>query len=660
MTASSNPPSLPNSPGKKAAENIIEEVGTSRMRDFRGPLRILVFVLAVGLSCFHLYTAAFGTIFLVFQRCVHIGLVSVLVFLLFPFTKKGFQKGVSFFDLLWIGLSLVAFIYPILAFEGQIHRQGMPNTWDLIFGGITILVVLEASRRVIGPSISIVAVVFLLYAAYGQYVPGLLAHRPFPLSRIIEVQYLTTEGIFGIPLGVSSTFVFLFILFVAFIIKCGMGKFFTDLSMSIAGASPGGPAKVAVIASGFEGMISGSSVANVVTSGSITIPLMKSIGYPKHFAGAVEAVASTGGQFMPPVMGAGAFVMAEFLGVPYARIALLAFIPACLYYLACYMQIHYRANKLRMVGVPRDQLPKAWSVLKAKGYLLIPIGVLVYFLMNYYSPMKVAFLAIVASVAVGVIQRGEDRFTLRSFFEALEEGARTALGVAVACACAGIVVGVITMTGLGLKFSAVIIDLSQGILFITLALTALVCLIMGMGVPVTASYIIVATIAAPALTKLGVLPLAAHLFVYYFAVLADITPPVCIAAYAAAGLAGANPMKTGFTATKLGIAAFIVPFIFCYEPSLMGLGSIWEVLSSMGTATIGVIALAGAAEWYFLRANRFHESILLLVAAGCLIKPGWITDLIGFGALGIVFLLQRSRNQKEKNLALEAPLAGKS
>jgi TRAP transporter 4TM/12TM fusion protein len=549
-----------------------------------------------------------------------------------------------------MGLSLVSFIYPILAFEGQIHRQGMPNTWDLIFGGITILVVLEASRRVIGPSISIVAIVFLLYAAYGQYVPGLLGHRPFPLSRIIEFQYLTTEGIFGIPLGVSSTFVFLFILFGAFIIKCGMGKFFTDLSMSIAGASPGGPAKVAVIASGFEGMISGSSVANVVTSGSITIPLMKSIGYPKHFAGAVEAVASTGGQFMPPVMGAGAFVMAEFLGVPYARIALLAFIPACLYYLACYMQIHYRANKLRMVGVPREQLPKAWPVLKAKGYLLIPIGVLVYFLLNYYSPMKVAFLAIVASVAVGVIQRGEDRFTLRAFFETLEEGARTALGVAVACACAGIVVGVITMTGLGLKFSAVIIDLSQGFLSITLALTAIVCLIMGMGVPVTASYIIVATIAAPALTKLGVIPLAAHLFVFYFAVLADITPPVCIAAYAAAGLAGANPMKTGFTATKLGIAAFIVPFFFCYDTSLMGLGSVAEVLLSMATATLGVIALAGATEWYYLRPNRFHESILLLIAAICLIKPGWITDIIGLVLFSLVTFLQYSKNKKEKNL----------
>jgi TRAP transporter 4TM/12TM fusion protein len=296
-------------------------------------------------------------------------------------------------------------------------------------------------------------------------------------------------------------------------------------------------------------------------------------------------------------------------------------------------------------------------VLKRKGYLLAPIGVLIYFLLNYYSPMKVAFLAIIASIAVGVIQRGEDRFTLRSFFESLEEGARTALGVAVACACAGIVVGVITMTGLGLKFSAVIIDLSQGILFITLFLTAVVCLIMGMGVPVTASYIIVAVIAAPALTKLGVLPIAAHLFVFYFAVLADITPPVCIAAYAAAGLAAANPMKTGFTATKLGIAAFIVPFFFCYDPALMGLGEPFHVVSSMITAILGVIALAGAAEWYYLRPNKHYESILLLIAAVCLIKPGWITDLIGLALFIFVSLSQYSRNKREKfasqGLALE-------
>jgi TRAP transporter 4TM/12TM fusion protein len=351
--------------------------------------------------------------------------------------------------------------------------------------------------------------------------------------------------------------------------------------------------------------------------------------------------------------------MAEFLGVPYARIALLAFIPACLYYLACYMQVHYRAIKVGMKGVPREELPKFWEVFKRKWYLLTPIGVLVYFLLNYYSPMKVAFLAILASIAVGVIQRGEDRFTLRAFFETLEQGARTAMGVAVACACAGVVVGVITMTGLGLKFSAVIIDLSQGYLSITLAFTAIVCLIMGMGVPVTASYIIVATMAAPALTKLGVMPLAAHLFVFYFAVLADITPPVCIAAYAAAGLAGADPMKTGFTATKLGLAAFIVPFFFCYDTALMGLGSISHVSLSMVTASLGVIALAGAAEWYFLRANKFYESILLLIAAACLIKPGWITDIIGLILFLFVTLVQYSRNQKEKKLVAEGVILEK-
>ncbi len=648
MTQPSNEAARSNAPGE---QGVVEEVGSVTNRQFKGTLRVIVFVLAVSLSIFHLYTAAFGTIYVTFQRCVHIGLVSVLVFMLYPFSRKGLKKGITLIDMIWIGLSLASFIYPMAAFEGQINRQGMPNIPDLIFGGITIIVVLEASRRVIGPSISIVAAFFLAYAAYGQYVPGMLAHRPFTFSRILGFQYMTTEGIFGIPLGVSSTFVFLFILFGAFIIRCGMGKFFTDISMAIAGGSPGGPAKVAVIASGFEGMISGSSVANVVTSGSITIPLMKSIGYPKHFAGAVEAVASTGGQFMPPVMGAGAFVMAEFLGVPYARIALLAFIPACLYYLACYMQVHYRAVKVGMKGVPREQLPRFWDVFKKKWYLLAPIGVLVYFLLNYYSPMRVAFLAILASIAVGVIQPGQDRFTIRAFFETLEQGARTAMGVAVACACAGIVVGVITMTGLGLKFSAVIIDLSQGYLSITLALTAIVCLIMGMGVPVTASYIIVATIAAPALTKLGVVPLAAHLFVFYFAVLADITPPVCIAAYAAAGLAGADPMRTGFTATKLGIAAFIVPFFFCYDTSLMGLGSVPHVLLSMFTATLGVIALAGAAEWYFLRPNTFYESTLLLVAAACLIKPGWITDIIGLVIFVFILLLQYSKNQKDKKVA---------
>jgi TRAP transporter 4TM/12TM fusion protein len=378
---------------------------------------------------------------------------------------------------------------------------------------------------------------------------------------------------------------------------------------------------------------------------------MKRIGYPPHFAGAVEAVASTGGQFMPPVMGAGAFIMADFLGMPYTRIALLAFIPACLYYFGCYMQIHFRAKKLGMVGVPRAQLPSLWGVLRRKGHLLIPVATLVYFLLNNYSTTKVAFLAIMATIIVGFLQRGEDRFTLRSLYEALETGARTALGVAVATACAGIIVGVITMTGLGLKFSVLIIDISQGIPLLTMVLAAVACLIMGLGVPVTASYIIVATIVAPAMVKIGILPIAAHLFVFYFAVLADITPPECIAAFVAAGIAGANPMKTGVTAFRLGIAAFIVPFIFCFDSSLLGLGTVPEVAYRILVSIAGVIALAAVGELYLMRRSRWYETAMLGGAAAFLLLPGWIDDLIGAALLGAVIFMQYLRNRKEASLS---------
>jgi len=633
-------------------KEFVEEAGTFlQVRVFSSPLKIILSLVAVGLSCFHLYTGAFGNLYVMFQRCIHIGLASILVFALFPFSKSSPKNRLTFIDGFFILLSIAVYAYPIVAFDGMVNRQGMPNTMDLIFGGVAILVVLESCRRVIGLSVSIIAVILLLYAYYGPYIPGMLGHRPFSLSRIIGFQYMTTEGIFGIPLGVSSTFVFLFVLFGAFVIKCGLGKFFTDLAMSVAGGLPGGPAKVAVVASGFEGMISGSSVANVVGSGSFTIPLMKRIGYPPHFAGAVEAVASTGGQFMPPVMGAGAFIMADFLGMPYTHIALLAFIPACLYYFGCYMQIHFRAKKLGMVGVPRAQLPSLWGVLRRKGHLLIPVATLVYFLLNNYSTTKVAFLAIMATIIVGFLQRGEDRFTLRSLYEALETGARTALGVAVATACAGIIVGVITMTGLGLKFSVLIIDISQGIPLLTMVLAAVACLIMGLGVPVTASYIIVATIVAPAMVKIGILPIAAHLFVFYFAVLADITPPECIAAFVAAGIAGANPMKTGVTAFRLGIAAFIVPFIFCFDSSLLGLGTVPEVAYRILVSIGGVIALAAVGELYLMRRSRWYETAMLGGAAALLLLPGWIDDLIGAALLGAVIFMQYLRNRKEASLS---------
>ena len=637
----------------------IEELGeegskVSRMRKYKGAMKILVTLIAVSLSLFHVYTGVFGSLYLMFQRSIHLGLASLLVFILYPFsgkTEKDGPLGMLINSICIVG-SLCVYAYPIIDYEGQVQRQAMPNTLDLVFGGMAILLVLEACRRVIGLSITLVAIGALMYAYFGNFIPGPLGHRPFDLDRILYTQYMSTEGIFGIPLGVSSTFVFMFILFGAFIMRGGMGKFLSDVAMSLAGGAAGGPAKVAVIASGFEGMMSGSSVANVVTSGSVTIPLMKSIGYPAHFAGAVEATASTGGMFMPPVMGAGGFIMAEWLGIPYTKIILYAFIPAWLYYLACYCQIHYRAKKMNMRGLPRAELPAFWPLIKKDSYLLIPFGVLIVLLLMSYSPMRVATVALGVSIVVSFFQKGEGRFSLRNLIENLEAGAKTALAVAVACACAGIVVGVITMTGLGMKMSSYIVDLSGGILIITMVLTAIVCLIMGMGVPVTASYIIVASMAAPALEKLGVLPIAAHLFVFYFAVIADITPPVCIASYAAAGLAGADPMKTGFTATKLGIAAFIVPFMFCYSPSLMGIGSPLEVVWSTITAAIGIWALGAGVEIYFVRKSTIIETLLLIVAALCLIKPGIYTDILGFCLLLSVYLVQTVTHIRDVPVAL--------
>lgn len=630
------------------------DLNSSGIREFRGPARRFLSLVAIAFSFFHLYTAAFGTIYITFQRAVHLGFALFLIFAFYPFSKKNEGYLSLIIDAGLMILSVMVNAYLIWDFEGIFNRLGIPNTLDLIFGGLALLLVMEASRRVIGPSITIVASIFLIYAYFGPYMPGMLAHRPFPLSRIISYQFMTTEGIYGIPIGVSATFVFLFILFGSFMRKTGMGKFILDMAMSVAGGTAGGPAKVAVVGSGMMGMMSGSATANVVTTGSFTIPLMKSLGYSGVFAGAVESVASTGGQFMPPVMGAAAFIMAEFLAVSYVKIAMLAFIPACLYYFAVFVQVHLRAKKIGLKGVPKSELPRTWDVLKKKGYLLIPVFILIYFLLRAYSPMRAGFYSIVATIILGAFARGEDRFTLRSFLDACEDGARSALTVAIACACAGIVVGIVTMTGLGLKFAMLIITLSGGILFLTLFLTMIVCLLLGMGVPVTASYVILATMAVPALTKLGVLPIAAHLLICYFAVLADITPPVCIAAYAGAAIAEANPMRTGVAAFKLGIAGFIVPYVFAYDSALLGLGSVPHVMLLISTTVIGVILLGSAVEFHLLDRNKIHESAFLFTAAGCLIKPGLYTDLVGFGFLALTVILQAYRIRRRPNLESRA------
>lgn len=602
--------------------------------------KIIVF-LCIAFSGFQLYTAAFGVFPAQIQRGIHLAFTLCLVFLLYPVSSKSAKDRLSWIDIILAGLGAWVGLYIVINYTDIVLRAGLPTLGDLVFGALAILLVLEACRRIVGLPISIVATVFLLYAKLGPYIPGMLGHRGFPLKRIITHMYVTTEGILGLPLGVSATFVFLFILFGAFLHKTGLGKFFIDLALSATGHRVGGPAKVAVLASGLFGTISGSSVANTVTTGAFTIPLMKSIGYPGHFAGAVEAAASTGGQLMPPIMGAAAFIMAQFLGIAYIKIAVAAVLPAILYYLAVGIMVHMEAKRLGLKGLPKENLPQIGKVLKKGGHLLIPIFVIVYLLVKGYTPLRAAFVSILVTVAIAMF-KASTRLSAKDILDAMESGARSALGVAAACACAGIIIGVVTLTGVGLKLANGIIILSGGHFFFTLIFTMIASIILGMGLPTTAKYIVLASMAAPAIQKFGVPPLAAHMFILYYGIIADLTPPVALAAYAGAGIANANAMKTGFTALRLAIAGFTIPFVFAYNPQLLLINTTpLHVIFYSITAVIGTCSLAFAGSGYWLRTLKVWERLILFVGALALIFPGVLSDSIGFGILILMWFIQK-------------------
>lgn len=647
-----NIPELTEAHEKIDVQKLLEQYDTeSNIRRPIGYIAIIISIIAISMSLFHFYTGGFGLWLALKQRALHLAFTLALIFLLYPTTKKGIgsdKSKVPLWDIVLATLGAFTSLYLIIYYNELVFRAGLPSRIDLIMGGITILLVLEATRRAIGPELPIVVVVFLIYAYFGPYMPGFLAHRGYSLERIIEHLYMQTEGIYGIPLGVSSSFVFLFILFGSVLNKTGMGKFFIDLSMALAGHTTGGPAKVAVIASGFMGSINGSSVANVVTTGSFTIPLMKSIGYKKDFAGAVEAAASTGGQIMPPVMGAAAFVMSEFLEIPYIKIAAAAIIPAIIYYIAVITMVHLEACKYDLKGLPKERLPKAKEVLQEKGHLLVPIIGLVYLLVRGYTALFAAFWAIVMSLAISMLKK-ETRLNLKGLLGAFEDGAKGALGVAAACACAGMVVGVVTLTGLGLKIANGIVSLGGGNLLLTLFFTMIASILLGMGLPTTAKYIILSIMAAPALVQLGVLPLAAHMFILYFGVIADLTPPVAVAAFAGAGIAGGNTMRTGFISVRLAVAGFMIPYIFAINPALMGLGgSFIQTIQLVITSLAGVLSLGAAAGGYLLVKTPFYERILLLISAILLISPDLMTDIIGIIILMTILFLQHTRQKKQK------------
>lgn len=632
-------------------EELLEKFDTeSRFRKFdkNSIPGIIVFAMCLALSIFHLYTAWRGPLVTLVHRAVHTSAVLFLVFILYPARRKSNRKSPTIVDYIMATLSILIGLYIVINYNSLVMRAGVPTNIDIAFAILTIILVIEAGRRITGKEISILACIFLLYAIVGPHLPRIIAHRGYGIRDIAEYMYLTTEGIYGIAIGVSSNYIFLFVLFGAFLSKSGMGAFFNDLAMAIAGSGKGGPAKVAVVSSGLLGSINGSAVANVVTTGAFTIPLMKKIGYKAEFAGAVEAAASCGGQILPPVMGATAFIMAEYLGMPYIKIAAAAVIPALLYYLGVIVVIHLRASRNGLEGLPKSELPKVWDVLKARGHLLLPLIGLLYLLIKGFTPIYAAFYSIILTILSSALRK-ETRMSFKDITEALVEGARTALGVAMACATVGLIIGVATLTGFGLKLAGAILFLGKGNLIITLFLTMIACIVLGMGLPSIPAYIITATMAAPALAKLGVPMLVSHMFVFYFGMLANLTPPVALAAFAGAGIAGGDTAKTGFQAVKIALAGFVVPYIFVFSPTLLMIdANIVEIVIATSTAIVGVFALGVFSEGYFFKEVPMLLRIVSFICALMLMLPGTITDITGVVVFGLIVLYQKKKSNTVK------------
>ncbi|MDR1873483.1 MAG: TRAP transporter permease [Synergistaceae bacterium] len=596
----------------------------------------------IAVTLYHFITSFFGTPVVLVHRSLHVAMILVLGFVMYPFSKKSSYKKVTWCDWVLIALSIIVPLYIQGDYMGVISRAGRANTPDLVIATLLVLLVLEGARRMTGWALPILSLIFITYGLFGRSLPGMFTHRGYTWIQLSNHFFANTEGIYGSSVSVAASYIYLFILFGAVMGKSGMGAFFNDIAMALAGHTKGGPAKVSVIASGFLGSINGSAVANVVTTGAFTIPLMKKTGYSKEFAGAVEASASVGGQLLPPVMGAAAFIMAEILSIPYSVIIVHAAIPALLYYLGIIIQVQLRAGKMNLVGLSKAQLPRASAVLRDKGHLLLPIILLVYLLL--FSGTTVVYSAVLTIVATVIISslRESTRMSFKDICDAFAEGAKATVPVAMACACVGIVIGVVSKTGFGLTMANTIVALGSQSLFFTLVFTMITCMILGMGVPSIPAYIITATIAAPALEKLGIPRIAAHMFAFYFAMFANLTPPVALAAFAAAGLSGGDPMKTGFASVKLAIAGFIVPYMFIYSPQLLLIDTpfLEGVRVAVG-ACIGVFMIAAAVEGYLFTEMHWATRLLAAVGALCLIDSEIHTDMIGVVILVVLVLLQR-------------------
>ena len=693
-----------------------------RFRPYVPPATRIVGTLLIVLSCFHYYTAGFGLLRETTHRGIHLAFVLGLIFLVFPLRKSTLEQahrhsllapgGVPLYDWLLAAAIAVSVLYIPWIFDDLAFRVGNPLPLDVAMGSVLVVLLLEATRRAMGWPLPVIAIVFMVYALAGPAFPGLLQHSGASWSVLVNHLYLTSQGIYGIAVGVVATYVFHFVLFGVLATRIGLGKLFIDIASSIAGRYAGGPAKVSVFASAMFGMLSGSSVANAVTVGSLTIPAMIRLGYPRHFAGAVEAASSTGGQITPPIMGAAAFLMVEFLNLPYQTIIVAAIVPAFMHFYGVFMQVHFEAKRSGLRGLTKEELPDLPRELKANWPTLIPLVLLVYILVSGSTPYLAAFTGISSAALVGLFTSREDtrlpqwvalaaghavlialitgvfgdfglhvfaamlvsiplahralgsrsRIAKKDLVSTFETGAKYALAVGAAAATVGIVIGVVTLTGVGFKVSYIVTSAAQSIagvvlsvlpsgwadaktvaLLAALFMTALVCVLMGCGIPTTANYLIMVTVAAPTLGLLGVQPLVAHFFVFYYGVLADITPPVALAAYAAAGMAGADPFKTGNTAFRLGIGKALVPFVFVFAPSMLLVvdGFSWtEFFTGFGGCVLGITMLAAAFSKYMFVRMRLWEIVTCVVAAALMIAPEAISTLIGIALIVPVLLRQ--------------------
>jgi len=626
---------------KKAADlGKIKDAELIRTREFGKFGSWVLYIVGAICSLFHLYCLLLSPIDPWYFRGMHIVFLAFMCFLLYP-GWEGARKKVHPVDYALILMVIIPFVYMVINFDEWIYRVGVvPTTWDTIISLMFIIAILEMTRRTTGAALMIIAMLFILYGYFGKYLSGAFYHKGYSWPRIFTYLF-SLDGILGLPIFVSAAYVYIFVVFGAFLRSSGVGEYFIQFANSLVGWARGGPAKVAIISSSLFGTVSGSSAANVVGTGSFTIPMMKSMGYKAHFAGAVEAVASTGGQIMPPVMGAGAFLMAEILGIPYVKVLVAAILPAAMYYLAVYFMVDFEAAKTGLVGLPKEKLPSKKETLK-RIYMFAPLGVLVYYIaIAMASIIKAGTLALAACIVVSWTSKNT-RMGLKKIIDALANGARGAIEMAGTCAAAGIIIGIISQTGIGLKFATILLAFSKGILPVALFLSMVVAIVLGMGMPTTAAYAICAAVITTGLTQLGAIPIAAHLFVFYFACISAITPPVALAAYAGAAIAKTNPNKVGFTAMKLGIAAFIAPYMFIFNPAMLLIGSPLEVIEVVITSLLGTFALAcGMQGWFMGRTIPFVLRIPLIAGAILLIKPGIYTDLAGLGLLILTYILSR-------------------